>query len=140
MSAPSDGQDGVNIEEMAGKRTGRKRYSSSPKSITTLALLGLFLILSGCEARLNLDGVEEESHKSVRRTDQFQDLTTNGTVIIAVGSAGLILTSPKVSGPEEPLQWTRTELEGQPNFIDIDSCPDGSMVALAVERQIWIST
>jgi len=117
-----------------------KLYLLSPKIITALALLGLFLILSGCEAQLDLDGVNQEMGKSLRRTDQFQDLTTNGTVITAVGSAGLILTSPKVSGPEEPLQWTRTELEGQPNFIDIDSCPDNSMVALAVERQIWIST
>lgn len=112
----------------------------SLKVKAVVSMLALPWLLLGCEAQLDLDGIDQERGKSVRRTDQFQDLTTNGTVITVVGSSGLIVTSPKMSDPEEPLLWTRTELDGQPNFIDIDSCPDNSMVALAVERQIWIST
>lgn len=103
-------------------------------------LLVLPWLVCGCEAQLDLDGVNQERGKSVRRTDQLLALTTNGTVVTAVGSAGLILTSPRESNPESSRQWTRTELTGQPNFIDIDSCPDHSMIALAVEHQIWIST
>ncbi len=118
----------------------KRTVSIVAKIITALAVLGLSLILNGCEAQLHLDGVEAELHKSVRRTDQFLALATNGTVVTAVGSAGLILSSPLGASSEDALQWTRTELAGQPNFIDIDSCPDNSLVALAVERQIWIST
>lgn len=108
--------------------------------IKTLMFLAAFpLILIGCEARLNLEGVNKELTKPVRRTDNFQALTSNGTVITAVGDSGLILTSPKESNTEDALQWTRTKIEGQPNFIDIVACPDNSMIALSVERQLWTS-
>lgn len=97
------------------------------------------LILFGCEARLDLGGVKKELAKSVRRTDNFQGLVNNGTVITAVGDNGLILTSPKASNPEDARQWTRTTIEGRPNFIGITTCPDNSMIALSAERQLWTS-
>lgn len=104
------------------------------KVVAALSLLALPWVLMGCEARLNLEGVEKELQKSVRRTDQLQALTSNETVVAAVGSDGLILTSPVAK-----LRWTRTELAEKPNFVDIASCPDHSMIALSMERQIWIS-
>lgn len=120
---------------------GKKEKSSSlyRKSLVALSLLALLGVLSGCEAKLDLDGVKQEQAKSVRRTDQFQALTDNGNVVTAVGFNGLILTNPRVSDPEASWKWKRTELVGRPNLIDIDSCPDSSMIALSVERQVWIS-
>jgi photosystem II stability/assembly factor-like uncharacterized protein len=84
---------------------------------------------------LDLEGVKQELEKSVRRTDQLLALTENGSVVTAVGSGGLIITSPIKS-----LEWTRNELAAGPNFVDIDSCPDHSMIALAMERQVWIGS
>jgi len=124
-------------------KTKNKGYAlpRTPQRIKAILLLLSFaLILSGCEAKLDLEGVEQSLSKSVRRTDQLQAVTDNGTVVTAVGSDGLILTHPKATDFGVSQQWVRIELTGQPNFIDITSCPDNSMVALAVERQIWIST
>lgn len=103
-------------------------------------MLAFQLIMSGCEAKLELDGIDQSLSKSVRRTDHLLSVTDNETVVTAVGYAGLILTRPKSRESETLQQWIRTEITGEPNFLDIDSCPDNSMVALAVEKQVWIST
>ncbi|WP_051361381.1 YCF48-related protein [Desulfuromonas sp. TF] len=120
--------------------TFRNQLESHPRKIKTVLLLLAFpLLLMGCEAKLDLDGVHQERTKSVRRTDNFQAVATNEAVVTVVGDTGVIITSPKPNGIKEPLQWTRTGLMGKPNLIDIDSCPDNSLIALSVEQQVWIS-
>lgn len=120
------------------EENGRPRMSLRIKAI--LSLLTIALILSGCEAKLDLNDVDHEKAKPVYRTDQLLAVTSNGTVNTVVGSFGLVLNSPKVSFGGKPLQWTRTVLPGEPSFIDIDTCPDNSMIALAAEHQLWLSS
>lgn len=114
-------------------------FSLIRKIETLLFLVAFQLVLGGCEARLDLEGVNKELAKPVRRTDNFQALTNNGTVITAVGNGGLILTSPNASNPEDARKWTRSTIEGRPNFVGITTCPDNSMIALSMERQVWTS-
>ncbi|MFC6673928.1 WD40/YVTN/BNR-like repeat-containing protein [Marinobacterium aestuariivivens] len=105
----------------------------TPSTLKPL-LLGLALTLTGCEAPLNLDGIERQRQEAVRRTDQLQALTANDRVRVAVGNDGLVLTSPV-----DALQWQRHRIDAGPGLIDVDVCPDQSLLALAAERQLWRS-
>ena len=104
------------------------------KSAAVLATIAMPLVLTGCEAPLNLEGIEQEQNKSVRRTDQLQALAVSKDVVTVVGSNGLVLTS---TTPE--LNWQRQELESKPNFVAVETCPDNSLIALSMEHQLWIS-
>lgn len=90
--------------------------------------------LTGCEAPLNLTGVEQTSSAPIRRTDQFQALASNGHTTVAVGNNGIVLTKAKDAGI-----WNRLELPNHPGLLDVESCPDGSFIALDFEQQIWRS-
>ena len=92
------------------------------------------LVLTGCEAPLNLENVDKETAQPVRRTDQLQAIASNDQVMVVVGSNGLVLTT--ATGE---LQWQRHQLAGQPNLIDVESCPDQSFIALSFEKQLWRS-
>ncbi|MCP4596777.1 MAG: glycosyl hydrolase [Neptuniibacter sp.] len=94
----------------------------------------LGVALTGCEAPLNLEGVEQEKAKSVRRTDQFQNITANNDVIVAVGNDGLVLTSPV-----DKIEWTRQSPNTSYSLIDVAVCPDQSFVALSMDKQVWFS-
>jgi photosystem II stability/assembly factor-like uncharacterized protein len=90
----------------------------------------------GCEARLDLSGVDETLDKPIRRTDQLMSIeqTQDGTTII-FGDNGLVLTSE--SGYDN---WQRKQLgpDGKhPNFIDSSLCQDGRLVALAYQGEVW---
>lgn len=112
--------------------TTNKLIALSVKPGLLISMLGV--ALTGCEAPLNLEGVEQEKAKSVRRTDQFQSIASNGHVIAAVGNDGLILTSPMTS-----IQWARQTVNDSTNFIDLSVCPDQSFVALSMDKQVWRS-
>ena len=107
---------------------------SRVKPAALLAAITLPLIITGCEAPLNLEGVEQELTKPVRRTDQMQALAVVEDSVIVVGSDGLVLTSKAGE-----LDWQRQQLSGKPNFVAIDTCPDNSVIALSMEHQLWIS-
>ena len=96
--------------------------------------VALPIFLTGCEAPLNLEGVDKELEKQVRRTDQFQGIAVNDTALVAVGADGLVLTSP-LNG----LNWQRHEVSGAPAFVDVAVCPDQSFVALSMDQQVWSS-
>ena len=94
--------------------------------------------LTGCEARLDLKGVESTLDQSIRRTDQLMSIQqlSDGTKLI-FGNNGLVLKQG--IGAEG---WTRSELNVglvKPNFIDSAVCPNGLAVALAYQNQIWLS-
>jgi photosystem II stability/assembly factor-like uncharacterized protein len=114
-------------------------YKSSRPALATLETVGLGLIISlslvGCEAPLNLEGVEAEKQKQVRRTDQLQGIAANATTLVVVGSDGIVLTSPV-----DELYWSRHQLDGAPALIDVAACPDQSFVALSIDKTTWFSS
>lgn len=115
------------------------RSASQPKrvmkGVKTAVVAGVIpILLTGCEAPLNLEGVNKEQEKQVRRTDQFQAIAVSGDVVTVVGSDGLVITSDK-----EQLNWQRQELDSKPNLIAVETCPDKSLIALSMEHQLWIS-
>ena len=60
------------------------------------ALIGTLVaavMATGCEAPLNLEGVDRELAKQIRRTDQFQAIASNGNALVAVGADGLVMVS-----------------------------------------------
>lgn len=99
-----------------------------------LLIFSLVTLLAGCEAPLNLEGVNQEQNKPVRRTDQLLGVAISKDSVVVVGSDGVVLTSPVTE-----LNWQRQELKNNPNFVDIDTCPDDSLIALSMESQLWIS-
>lgn len=99
-----------------------------------LAFALLLPLLAACEAKLRLDGVEATRAQSVRRTDQFQSVVAAGERIVVVANHGVVVVSDDAGG-----NWRRHELAGWPSLIDIARCPDGQLVALAYEREIWVA-
>ncbi len=92
------------------------------------------LALAGCEAPLNLEGVDREMQKVSHRFDQFQAVAQSNNRVVVVGAAGAILS--RDHGDSE---WTRTDLAPTPSLIDVAACGDGSFVALAIDRQVWVA-
>ena len=120
-----DSQDGSQ-EVATSVATGKK---------TAICAVVLPILLSGCEAPLNLEGVNNELEKEIRRTDLFQGIAVNKTAMVVVGADGLVLTSP-AGAP----QWTRNQIAEKPALVDLAVCPDQSFVALSMEKQVWYSS
>lgn len=94
----------------------------------------LALLLTACEAPLDLGGVNQRLSEPVRRSDQFQAATVSRDTLVVVGNQGLVLTSP-----DHGTTWLRAQLPGWPALISVTSCPDGTLAALAAEGEIWVS-
>nr|WP_243748717.1 YCF48-related protein [Pseudomaricurvus alcaniphilus] len=92
------------------------------------------LLLGGCEARLDLQGINQELQKTVRRTDQFQSVATNDSHLVAVANDGVMLVSSI-----DNINWQRTIVEGEPAFVEVVSCADQSFVALSMDKKVWVS-
>lgn len=98
-------------------------------------LLVLLVLLAGCEAKLRLEDVEAAREQAIRRSDQFQAAVPTSERLVVVGTHGVIVTSADGGST-----WHRHELAGWPSLIDVARCPDGSLVALAYERELWTAT
>jgi photosystem II stability/assembly factor-like uncharacterized protein len=100
----------------------------------TRCLIGFLAIpfLVACEAPLVMDRVEAQRTNPTQRSDRLQAAASNGSALVVVGGAGVVLTSSDGSS------WQRQILEGQPFLLDIAACPDGQFVALAYGQQIWV--
>jgi len=107
--------------------------SSLRKRLSALAVLAA-LILTGCEAPLVLDGVEQAKRNAVRRSDNLQSMAYNGSTLIVVGSRGTVAASSDAG-----LSWTRTELPGAPFLMAVDTCPDKSFVAIDYQHNLWMA-
>ncbi len=101
----------------------------------------LLLSLTGCEAPLNIDQVEESRHQAFHRSDVFQAVAKSPDQIVVVGAFGAILSSN-----DDGITWTRTEavkkVDGigqKPNFIDVTVCPDKTFYALSIEGDVWVA-
>ncbi len=97
-----------------------------------LAAVGVWLL--GCEAPLELSGVERELQQPVHRYDQLQAAARQGEQVVVVGADGAVL----VSGANSD-EWQRHDIPGHPQLIDVAACPDGSYVALDTSRRLWLS-
>lgn len=113
------------------KRSGFISASAVVKKITAIALIAL---MTGCEAQLNLGGINEVLLSPVRRADQFQAVAANDTTVLAVGNDGLVVSSSKRN-----IKWNRQQIEGNPSFIDIARCPDQSFALLSTDGRVWLS-
>ncbi len=98
-------------------------------------LISTGLFIGGCEAPLNIDGIEQTRKDALRRYDQFQAATVSQQNIIVVGNDGLILIISKT----DPDQITRKKITSSAALIDITICPDNSLIALDMQRKIWMS-
>jgi len=123
----------IQVSQYSGNFIGKTVWQIKVKELLATAITSF--VLMGCEAPLNLEGVENELSKSVRRTDQLQAVALSQGVVTVVGSDGLVLTSAS-----NELNWQRQVLAERPNFVDIDTCSDGSMIALSMEHSVWLST
>lgn len=98
------------------------------------------ILLTACEAKLDLSEVEKERQQPTARFDQFQAAARSDGTLVVVGSGGVVLHST-----EGARSWTRTELaiSGEPltspGLIDVTPCPDGSFSILDIGRRIWTS-
>ncbi|MBC7185316.1 MAG: glycosyl hydrolase, partial [Marinobacter sp.] len=99
----------------------------------TLALVGLSaLLLTGCEAPLNLEAVRKQSEQAIQRTDFFQAAAQNDRVVAIAGNTGALLVS--TNGGQG---WQRVPVTTSESFLSLDSCPDGSFIALTFDNKLW---
>ena len=100
-----------------------------------LAWIALSLAVMGCEAPLNLSGVDQERGRLLHRYDQFQGAADNGGVLAVVGAGGTVLTSSN-----KGLDWQRQQLDCSPYLISVTACPDGTVGALVPLHGLWVSS
>ncbi|SNC60240.1 Uncharacterized protein SAMN04487881_0218 [Marinobacter sp. es.048] len=93
---------------------------------------GTSLLLTGCEAPLNLEAVRQVSEQSSKRTDFYQAMARNDQVIVVTGNDGVLLTSRDNGGT-----WKRQTLNSTASFLALDVCPDKSFIALTFDNQVW---
>jgi photosystem II stability/assembly factor-like uncharacterized protein len=105
---------------------------SKPWRYTPWLLLAL--LISGCEAPLDLTLVEREIKKPIYRFDQLKAAASNHRRIIAVGDYGTVLTSL-----DKGETWQRTQLSTKSSLMAVASCEDGSFAAIDTLRKVWIS-
>ena len=97
-----------------------------------VSLAGLSsLMMTGCEAPLNLEAVREQSQQAVKRTDFYQAMARNDEVIVLSGNNGVVLVSA-----DNGETWRRQNPTSD-SFLALDACPDNSFIALTFTNEIW---
>lgn len=112
----------------------RQLISSSVRKRLSALLVLAAVFLSGCEAPLVLDGVEQEKRKAVRRSDNLQSLAYNGSTLVVVGNGGTALVST-----DKGQSWVRHKLPDSPFLMAVDACPDNSFVAIDYRHNLWMA-
>lgn len=117
-------------------RTGERQSRSTRTG--HLATLGrpcciiLGTILVGCEAPLDLSGVEAESARPSHRADLFQAVARHENRMVVVGGMGAVVQSTDGGG-----SWQRTNLPEKPFLLDVAACPDGRFYAVEQTDGLW---
>lgn len=109
-----------------GSRSGRLVALSGPCCILLVA------ILAGCEAPLDLSGVEAESARPSHRADLFQAVARHEDRVVVVGGMGAVVQSTDGGG-----NWQRTNLPDNPFLMDVAACPDGHFHAIEQTNGLW---
>ena len=90
------------------------------------------LFLAACEAPLNLEQVNAEGEKTLRRYDMLQAAAHSGEQVVVVSSVGAVIVSA-----DSGTSWQRFELPGRPSLIDVTACDTGDFYALDSQRRVW---
>ena len=101
---------------------------------TAAAVLAAVFVLTGCEAPLNLTGVDQEQAKSVHAFDQFKALASNAQKVVVVSDVGVLLVSDLNAE-----QWQRVQLPTKASFVGIVACPNDRFAAVDSRRTLWVS-
>lgn len=112
------------------KRQGSKFRLAGSAVIASLAML----ILAGCEAPLNLQGVEQEQSRSIHGFDHFKGVAASARKTVAASDAGVLLV-----GEPGAATWQRVQLPTKASFLNIVSCPNGRFAAVDSRRTLWVS-
>ncbi len=90
------------------------------------------LMLTGCEAPLNLEAVHKVAEQSSKRTDFYQAMATNQTVIVVSGNEGVLLSSD-----DQGATWIRQSGPSEASFLALATCPDNTFVGLTFDNTVW---
>ena len=113
---------------------GRWPLSAYRRAPCLLSAILLPAFLVGCEAQLNLSGVEASSSKAVQRTDFYQAMASTPGVTLLAGNNGVLLSSL-----DQGKNWSRQIIANGRSLIDLDACADGSFIALSFDNYLWHS-
>lgn len=102
------------------------------KTTTACTAILLASLVTACEAPLELGGVTAEQAREIRRYDMFQAAARAGDRVAVVSSTGAAIVSDDAGS-----SWQRSELPGRPSMIDATACPNGQLLALDSQRQVW---
>ena len=97
-------------------------------------LLGLPLLLGGCEAALDMELVQRQADQPNQRIDFYQSMASTPRVTLLAGNDGVLLASA-----DQGASWQRRQIARGANIIDLDACADGSFVALDFANRLWHS-
>jgi len=98
----------------------------------SLYVIFLGAILSGCEAPLDLSGVEAQRSQPTQRADLLEAAARYQDTVVVVGGIGTVVQS--FNGG---ISWQRTTLPGKPFLVDVTVCPDGSFYAIDKTDGVW---
>jgi len=118
------------------KRSISARVKQNTETFRVFSFFGahiiLAVLLAGCEAQLDLSGVEAELEQPTRRADLFQAIAHHGDALVVVGAMGAIVHSA-----DGGASWQRSTLPGKPYLVDVAVCPDGRFFAVDKSDAIW---
>lgn len=92
----------------------------------------LAALLVGCEAQLDLSGVEAESARPTHRADLLQAVARHAENVVVVGGLGTVVQST-----DRGDNWQRTTLPDKPFLVDVAVCPDGRFHAVEKTDGLW---
>ena len=72
------------------------------------------ILIGGCEAPLNLEGIAQERYKKILRFDMYQAAAHHVDSVEVVSSVGDALVSE-----DNGANWERLELAGRPSLIAV---------------------
>jgi len=120
--------------EVGATNENRKSRRGGVAQMKVVPTLALCAVLAGCNVAANLDAVSTAKQAPIQRSDQFQEIASNGKLLVGVGSHGVIASSDNGG-----TSWKRTVLPGISSLIDVAACPDGSWIALDFYRKVWVA-
>jgi photosystem II stability/assembly factor-like uncharacterized protein len=90
------------------------------------------LVMTGCQARLDLSGVLLQQSQPIQRADLLQAAAANEDTIVAVGAMGIVITSE-----DRGANWQRTTIPGKPFLIDVSACSSSDFFAIDNAGALW---
>lgn len=102
--------------------------------VRLLLLLLSLVVASGCMQPPDMTTVDVERKTSIRRTDMFQAVASNGDVVVAATATGVIVASS-----DGGKSWNRTRLPETASLVSIAVCSNRSFAALDFYKKVWIA-